>query len=258
MEPTLLTDLRDGIFTVTFHRPEKRNALNRQVLDELDRALTRAFADQAVRSILVTGSGQRAFVAGADISEFLEGPRDGGAALSARGQQLFQRLEDSPKPVLAAVNGFALGGGCELAMACHIRIASETARFGQPEVNLGLIPGYGGTQRLPRLVGAGRALELMMTGDIITADEAWRIGLVNRVVPAGELVDACRELLGRIQSRAPLALAALPGCVKAAFADPGDGYRTEREAFGELFSSSDLTEGATAFLEKRPASFRGK
>jgi enoyl-CoA hydratase len=258
MEQTLLTDLHDGIFTITFHRPEKRNALNRQVLDELDSALTRAFADQAVRSILVTGAGQRAFVAGADISEFLEGPRDGGAALSARGQQIFQRLEDSPKPVLAAVNGFALGGGCELAMACHIRIASETARFGQPEVNLGLIPGYGGTQRLPRLVGAGRALELMMTGDIITADEAWRIGLVNRVVPAGELVGACRELLGRIHSRAPLALAALPGCVKAAFSGPDDGYRTEREAFGELFSTSDLKEGATAFLEKRPPSFRGK
>lgn len=258
MEQTLLTDLQDGIFTITFHRPEKRNALNHQVLDELDRVLTRAFADQEVRSILVTGSGQRAFVAGADISEFLEGRRDGGAELAARGQQIFQRLEDSPKPVLAAVNGFALGGGCELAMACHIRVAAETAHFGQPEVNLGLIPGYGGTQRLPRLVGAGRALELMMTGDIIAADEAWRIGLVNRVVPAGELLSTSRELLGRIQSRAPLALAALPGCVKAAFLDPGEGYRTEREAFGKLFSTSDLQEGASAFLEKRPPSFRGK
>lgn len=258
MYQTLQTDLQQGIFTIRFHRPEKLNALNRQVLEELDQAITEGCADEAVKSLLVTGSGPKAFVAGADISEFLEGSRDQGAALSARGQRIFQRLEDAPKPVVAAVNGFALGGGCELAMACHIRIASDNARFGQPEVNLGLIPGYGGTQRLTRLVGPGRALELMMTGDIISAEEAWRIGLVNRVVPAAELLDACRELLGKIQAKAPLALARLPRCVKAAFHEGDQGYRTESEAFGELFGTADLTEGATAFLEKRPAAFQGK
>lgn len=256
MYQTLTTELTDGIFTLTFNRPEKMNALNRLVMEELADAIETIYRDEAVKSVLVTGSG-RAFIAGADISEFLELPSEEGSSLSGHGQRLFQRLEDAPKPVVAAVNGFALGGGCELAMACHIRIASEEARFGQPEVNLGLIPGYGGTQRLTRLVGPGRALELMMTGEIISGAEALRIGLVNRVVPASELMDACRELLKKIQQKAPLALAKLPGCVKAA-AEGEAGYQIETSAFAELFRSADLKEGASAFLEKRPPFFRGR
>lgn len=258
MYQTLKTDLQEGIFTITFNRPEKLNALNHLVLEELTEAIEDIYQNEAIKTVLITGSGPKAFVAGADISEFLRLSPEEGTQLSARGQRIFQRLEDSPKPVLAAINGFAVGGGCELAMACHIRIASEEAKFGQPEVNLGLIPGYGGTQRLTRLVGSGRALELMMTGEIISASEAYRIGLVNRVVPATELIKYSQELLAKIQLKAPLALAKLPGCVKAAYTEGGNGYRAESRAFEELFQTDDLREGASAFLEKRHPTFRGK
>jgi len=256
MYRNLLTELKDGIFTVIFNRPEKLNALNREVLEELADAVGQINENQAIKSVLLTGAGPKAFVAGADISEFLAYSPEEGAQLSERGQQILRRIESCPKPVLAAVNGYALGGGCELAMACHLRFAAEEARFGLPETGLGLIPGFGGTQRLTRLVGPGRALELMMTGDPISAAEAYRIGLVNRVVPGSDLLPAARELLLRIQQKAPLAVAKLPGCVLAA--REGDaGYRVEAEAFGTLFRSADLKEGASAFLEKRPPLFKG-
>ena len=178
---TLLTELTDGILTITINRPDKLNALNRKVLEELDRAITDLLADDAVHAAIITGSGHKAFVAGADISEFLQYSKESGSALARKGQDIFQRIEDAHKPIVAAVNGFALGGGCELAMACHFRLASENAKFGQPEVNLGLIPGYGGTQRLTRLVGRGKAIELMMTGHLVDAAEARTLGLINHV-----------------------------------------------------------------------------
>lgn len=254
---TLLTDLKEGIFTITINRPQKMNALNQVVMQELASAVQEIYENDDIKSVMLTGSGDKAFVAGADIAQFLELSPAEGTATAERGHRLFQRIEDCPKPFIAAVNGFALGGGCELAMACHFRLASDTAKFGQPEVNLGLIPGYGGTQRLTRLVGRGRALELMMTGDMISAEEAFRIGLVNRVVPSGELITSCTEILLKIQSKAPIAIRKLITCVNASF-HTQDGFETERLEFGYCFDTDDLKEGATAFLEKRKPLFKGR
>jgi enoyl-CoA hydratase len=254
----LLTfDVADRIATITVNRPDKLNALNDALMDELRTAIAEARRRRDVGAVLLTGAG-RAFVAGADIAELADQRAIEGKARSERGQRVFRRFETSPKPTLAAVNGFALGGGCELAMACHMRIASEAAKFGQPEVKLGIVPGYGGSQRLPRIVGKGRALQLLLTGEMIDAAEAYRIGLVNRVVPAAELMPAARALLTTILAQGPLAVA---HCIEAV--DRGldmgldDAIALEASYFGMLSATKDKEEGMRAFLEKRPATFTG-
>jgi enoyl-CoA hydratase len=254
----LLTfDVADRIATITVHRPDKLNALNDALIAELRTAIADARRRRDVGAVLLTGAG-RAFVAGADIAELEDQTAIEGKARAVRGQQVFRRFETSPKPTLAAVNGFALGGGCELAMACHLRIASDTAKFGQPEVKLGMVPGYGGSQRLPRLVGKGRALQLLLTGEIIDAAEAYRIGLVNKIVPAAELIPAARAMLATILAQGPLAVA---HCIEAV--DRGldmpldDAIALEASYFGLLSASADKAEGMRAFLEKRPATFTG-
>lgn len=252
-------DAATGILTLTLNRPAKLNALNAATIQELGQAIDQARADAGVRGILLTGSGEKAFVAGADIAELaaLSGP--GAQETAAFGQAVFRRFETSPKPVVAAVNGFALGGGCELAMACHLRVAAENARFGQPEVNLGLLPGYGGTQRLVQLVGKGKALELLLTADQIKADEALRLGLANHVVPQAELLDFCKALLLKIISKAPLAIGLTIDCVSTYFDQGGEaGFAAEAAAFGQAFETEDFREGTAAFLAKRPAVFTGK
>jgi enoyl-CoA hydratase len=258
MPTTLLFELNDGIARVTVNRPDKLNALNATVISELGDAVTRIETDAAVRGVILTGSGQKAFVAGADISELAaQGPLEG-KARSIVGQLVFRRLERCGKPVIAAVNGFALGGGCELAMACHIRIAAEHAKFGQPEVKLGIGPGYGATARLPRLVGRGRALELLLTGGMIDAAEAHRIGLVNRVVPADKLLAESEMLLRTILENGPLAIRACLEAVDAGL-DIGvdQALLLEANHFGLLSGSDDMREGTKAFLEKRKPVFRG-
>ncbi|MCC2547217.1 enoyl-CoA hydratase/isomerase family protein [Hymenobacter sp. BT175] len=255
----LLTDLdaTTGILTVTLNRPSKLNALNAATIEDIRSVMQQALDDQVVRGIILTGSGEKAFVAGADIAELAALDENKGRRAAEQGQEAFCMIEESTKPVIAAVNGFALGGGCELAMACHLRVASDNARFGQPEVNLGLIPGYGGTQRLPQLIGKAKALELLMTADMIKADEALRLGLVNHVVPQAELLPFCQQLLARILTKAPLALGLIIDAVNAHYDKEKHGYQTEANAFGRLFSSEDFKEGTQAFLEKRPAAFRG-
>jgi len=253
---TLLYDLRDGIALVTVNRPDKLNALNDAVITELGRVAVQAAEDRSVRAMILTGAGGKAFVAGADIGELVTCDPGRAETLSRKGSQLFRSLERCPKPVLAAVNGFALGGGCELAMACHLRIASENAKFGQPEVKLGITPGYGGTVRLPRLVGRGRALELLLSGGMIDAAEAYRIGLVNRVVPADDLLAESEKLLRGILENGPLAIAACLRMVDDQAALPLDDALTlESRRFGELAGTADFREGTTAFLEKRKPSF---
>jgi enoyl-CoA hydratase len=259
MYTTLLTDLADHIYTITINRPDKLNAINRTVMSELDEAVEEIYSNREIRSAIITGSGAKAFVAGADISEFLGLSREEGQALSAKGHGIFFRIEHSPKPIVAAVNGFALGGGCELAMACHFRLCSENARFGQPEVNLGLIPGYGGTQRLTALVGRSKALEWMLTGAMIDAQQALHAGLVNYVTPPGELLTRTKELLTAIGEKAPIAVARIIECVNRAAYEPGmESFVREQAAFGECFATEDMKEGASAFLEKRKAHFKGK
>ena len=255
---TLLFDLADGIARVTINRPDKLNALNATVIAELDDAAGRIERDGAVRAVLLTGSGSKAFVAGADIGEIGgQGAMDGQERARA-GQRMMRRLERCGKPVVAAINGFALGGGCELAMACHLRVAGENARFGQPEVKLGIGPGYGGTVRLPRLVGRGRALELLLTGAMIDAQEAWRIGLVNRVVPADRLLAESEQLLRTILENGPLAVRACLELVDAGLEMTADeALRLEASWFGLLSATADMREGTKAFLEKRKAAFTG-
>jgi enoyl-CoA hydratase len=248
----------DRVATITVNRPDKLNALNDATIRVLGEAIDRARADDTVGGVILTGAG-RAFVAGADIAEFAAQTPIEGRERALRGQVVFRRYETSPKPTIAAVNGFALGGGCELAMSCHLRIASETAKFGQPEVKLGIGPGYGGTQRLPRLVGKGRALQLLLTGEMIDAAEAFRIGLVNRVVPAAELLDTATALMKQMIANGPLALAA---CIEAV--DRGleatldDGLLLEAVQFGVLSGTSDMREGTQAFLAKRTPAFMGR
>src|SRR6266567_8733034 len=246
---TLLFDLRDAIAFITINRPDKLNALNDQVVDELADAAERVATEDAIKGAILSGAGQKAFVAGADIADLAkQGPFDG-KARALRGQAMLRRLETCGKPVIAAVNGYALGGGCELAMACHLRIASDAAKFGQPEVKLGIAPGYGGTQRLARLVGKGRALQLLLTGEMIDAQEAYRIGLVNRVVAAAELIPVATTMLRQILANGPLAVAHCIDVVNRGLDAPLDeALSLEATAFGLLAGTDDKREGTRAFL----------
>jgi len=256
MYKTLLTEIETGIFIITINRPDKLNALNKDVFNDLDKVTDEIYQNREIKSAIITGAGSKAFVAGADISEFLTLDASQASQLSTRGHRVFDKIEDSPKPIVAAVNGFALGGGCELALACHFIYASENAKFGQPEVNLGLIPGYGGTQRLTQLVGRNRALELLMSGNMISAKEAMDCGLVNKVFPAEELLPKTKEILSLIQTKAPIAVAKVIECVNN-FDHTRQGYDLEIKKFGECFATEDAKEGAAAFLEKRKANFKG-
>lgn len=258
MFENLLLVNENGILTITVNRPEKRNALNMRTMQELEAAFQLVRTDESVRGVIVTGAGDKAFVAGADISEIARLNIEEAHAFAAKGQRIFRGIELCPKPVIAAVNGFALGGGCELAMACHMRVAAESAQFGQPEVNLGIIPGYGGTQRLSRLIGRGKALELMLTADMISAAEALQLGLVNHVTASAEAaMEKAREILLKIIKKAPVAIAQIIRAADAAFL-PADGYATEAEAFAACCQTEDFKEGTQAFLEKRQARFTGK
>lgn len=253
----ILTSLENGILTITINQPKKLNALSKGVFDDLDAAVKEVYSNDEITGVIITGAGDKAFVAGADISEFSGLTKADGKRLAARGQDVFNAIEGSPKPFIAAVNGFALGGGCELAMACHMRVANENARFGQPEVNLGLIPGYGGTQRLIQLIGKGKAMELLMTADMIKSDEALRLGLVNHVVASEELLGKCAEILQKIATKAPLAIAKVIECGNAYFTDGVNGLEFEIDKFGECCETEDFIEGASAFIEKRKAEFKG-
>jgi enoyl-CoA hydratase len=255
----LLLDVQDRIATISLNRPDKLNALNEQTIRELGEAVDEALSRDDVGGIIITGVGEKAFVAGADIAELAKmGPVDG-VEVSRMGQRVFRRIELSRKPVIAAVNGFALGGGCELALACHLRIASENAQFGLPEVKLGIIPGYGGTLRLPRIVGKGRALELMLTAQFVKADEAYRIGLANRVVPQAELMETVRKTMQTILANGPIAVGLAIECATRGMEmSVDDGLALESNLFGLLAATDDMREGMSAFLEKRKADFKGR
>ncbi|MGN6540112.1 MAG: enoyl-CoA hydratase/isomerase family protein [Ginsengibacter sp.] len=256
MYSTILTNLENHIFTITINRPDKLNALNQTVLNELSSAMDKANSDVQIKAAIITGAGEKAFVAGADIAEFVGVKDDKGALLSKKGQDIFFKIENCPKPVIAAVNGFALGGGCELAMACHFRIASTNAKFGQPEVNLGLIPGYGGTQRLTMLVGKGKAMEMMMSGNMIEADEAKALGLVNYVESPENLLAKTKEILKTILTKSPVAVSKVIAAVNAFYDKQKNGFDEEANLFGSVFASEDKKEGTAAFLEKRKPVFK--
>ncbi|HLL44993.1 MAG TPA: enoyl-CoA hydratase-related protein [Segetibacter sp.] len=258
MYQTLLTSLENQIFTITINRSDKLNAINNTVMTELGAVIDEVYENSEIKSAIITGSGHKAFAAGADIGEFLGLTIEQGKYLAQKGQDVFQKIENCPKPVVAAVNGFALGGGHELAMACHFRIASHNAKFGQPEVNLGLIPGYGGTQRLVQLIGKGRAIEMMITGNMIDANMAWQYGLVNHVVPLEELLDKAKSILSVINSKAPLAVSKCIQAANAVFDETKNGYQVEMDGFGNCFGTEDMKEGTAAFLEKRKAEFKGR
>ena len=253
------TDLREGLLIVTIDRPKVLNALNAQTVEEIHQAFAAARNDENVKAVIVTGGGEKAFVAGADINELAQKTPITGKETSERGQAVLSFIERFPKPVIAAINGFALGGGCELALACHIRIASEKAQIGLPEVTLGIIPGYGGTQRMARLLGKGKALELICTGDRIGAADAERIGLVNKVVPADQLMSVAEEMARKMMSRGPLAIrAAIEAVIRGGEMPFEEGQFLEATLFGLLCASDDTKEGMNAFLEKRPARFKGR
>jgi len=254
----LLLDVDDsGIATVTVNRPDKMNALNSEVLNELDELFKDLQTRDNVAGILVTGAGDKAFVAGADIKELTDLNSFRGTVVSEHGQQVFKRIETTSKPVIAVINGYALGGGLELAMACHLRVADKNARFGLPEVGLGLIPGYGGTQRLAHIVGKARALEIILTGNFIKADVALTFGLINRLSAEGDSMNEARNLIDQILQNGPLAIQSAIESVNASMGDHEAGYRFEAEAFGALCDTSDFKEGTEAFLEKREAKFTG-
>jgi enoyl-CoA hydratase len=264
MYTTILTNLQNGIFTITINRPEKLNALNKQVFTDLDNAIDEVYQNEEIKTAIITGAGEKAFVAGADIMEFAALSKEDAMQLAKRGQDVFFKIENCKKPIVAAVNGFALGGGCELAMACHFRIASDNAKFGQPEVNLGLIPGYGGTQRLTQLVGKGKSMELQMTAQLVNATEALQMGLINHVTTPENLIEKTTALLVTIMSKAPIAISKIIECVNvsvvsdSAYTNGKSGYDKEVEAFGECAITEDMKEGTAAFLEKRKANFIGK
>lgn len=258
MSETVILTHSDGVAVLTLNRPDKLNALNAELLEQLESMLYSVQTDRSIRVVVITGSGPKAFAAGADIAELNAQDAYSGRLFAERGQRVFNLIERLGKPVIAAVNGFALGGGCELAMACHIRFASDNARFGQPEINLGIIPGYGGTQRLPRLVGPAKALELILSGDLVPAADALTVGLVNRVYPATELLNATMTFATSLATKAPLALTA---CLEAVqLADDTsmlEGLHGEANLFGRICGTHDFKEGTQAFVEKRQATFTG-
>lgn len=254
----LIIKVEDNILFVTINRENKLNALCRELISELKTAIQRIYDEPELKGVIITGKGDKAFAAGADIAEFIGLDKAEAKTLAAKGHEVFNMIENAPKPVIAAVNGFALGGGCELAMACHIRIAGETAKFGQPEVNLGIIPGYGGTQRLTQLIGKGRAFELLMTGKIINGAEAYRMGLVNQLGHNDTLLQNATEMIDLIATKAPVAITKVIESVNAAFNNEINGLNFEIDAFADCAATEDFKEGATAFLEKRRANFKGK
>ncbi len=255
----ILITSENGIGQITINRPTKLNALNKATIQELHDALESLEANENIRVIIITGEGEKAFVAGADISEFASFSVEEGAQLAAQGHELlFDFVENLKKPVIAAVNGFALGGGLELAMACHFRIASDNAKMGLPEVSLGVIPGYGGTQRLPQLIGKGRAMEMLMTAGMISSEEAFRAGLVNHVVPQAELLDFTKGIAAKIMRNSPYAIGRAIKAINANFKEGVNGFETEIRNFGKCFGTEDFKEGTTAFLEKRKPEFTGK
>ncbi len=255
----ILLDNQDGVLVLTINREKAYNALNQATLAEMRHVFEKG-ADEVenLKGIIITGAGAKAFVAGADIKEFIGINEENGRALAQNGQDIFFLIERFHKPVIAAVNGFALGGGCELAMACHMRVAGEKAKFGQPEVNLGLIAGYGGTQRLTQLIGKAKSMELHLTGDMLKADEALSLGLVNYVVPQGEEVAKAKEIIEKIATKAPLAIAKAIACINAHYDETVDGFAYEIAQFQACTTTEDFKEGATAFIEKRKANFKGK
>lgn len=256
---SIKVEIEEGLAVITLTRPKALNALNDEMITELGQAFTEMEQDETTRVVIITGDGEKAFVAGADIKELQQADSAGAKIISEKGHVLFAQIETSDIISIAAVNGFALGGGCELAMACDIRYASDSARLGQPEITLGIIPGYGGTQRFPRLAGSGKALELLLTGDMVKADEALRIGLVDGVFPSDDLQSAAKKLAAKILSKAPLAVAAIKRCVRQGIEESLTvGCAIETAEFSAIFATDDKNEGTTAFLEKRPAKFTGK
>ncbi|PKH66811.1 enoyl-CoA hydratase [Flavobacterium sp. ALD4] len=255
----ILVAKENSIATITINRPTKLNALNTETIQELHKAFQELEQNPETRVVILTGSGEKAFVAGADIAEFADFSVEEGVQLAAQGQDiLFNFVENLKTPVIAAVNGFALGGGLELAMACHFRIASDNAKMGLPEVSLGVIPGYGGTQRLPQLIGKGRAMEMIMTAGMVTSDDAYRMGLVNHVVPQAELMDFCKGIAQKIMRNSPLAISSAIKSINSNYKDGENGFETEIKSFGKCFATEDFKEGTTAFLEKRKAVFTGE
>lgn len=255
----ILTDVKGGVLHLTVNREDKMNALNFETLDELKTIFEEAADKKEIKAVIITGSGEKAFVAGADISEISSLNEVNARKFSENGQEIFSMIENCHKPVIAVTNGYTLGGGCELAMACHMRIATANAKFGQPEVNLGIIPGYGGTQRLTILIGRGKANELMMTGDMIGAEEAKSLGLVNYVLPTKEEALAkAEEIIAKILSKAPLAIGMIIDCVNSSFLPDENGFQTEANSFARCVKSGDYKEGTSAFLEKRQPHFKGE
>lgn len=254
----LLLSSEDSILTITINRESKLNALNTETLSELKEVITEVYDDKSVQGVILTGSGEKAFVAGADISEFSQLNEMNARKFAEEGQEIFQLIENCHTPVVAVVNGFALGGGCELAMACHMRIATSSARFGQPEVNLGILPGYGGTQRLTQLIGKARAFEYLLTADMLNAEQALNYGLANHVAQDKDSAMAkALEILKKIASKAPIATGLVIDCVNAVFNGEENGYQTEANAFSRCCGTNDFREGASAFMDKRPANFTG-
>lgn len=259
MYKNLITENKNGILFITINREDKLNALNIELLQELKQIVQSVYADNQIKGALLTGIGTKAFAAGADIAEFSKFSEQEGVQLSLAGHEIFNSIENCPKPFIALVNGFCLGGGCELAMACHMRIATENAKFGQPEVNLGIIPGYGATQRLVQLIGKAKALELLMTADMIKADEAKSLGLVNHVFSSiEEATVKCEEIITKIASKGPVAIAKIVECVNAYYDKNQNGFQKESALFGWCMTTEDFKEGTTAFIEKRKAVFKGK
>jgi enoyl-CoA hydratase len=254
----IITEIKEGILVITINRESKLNALTISTLKEIKAAMEAAAATNGLKGIVITGAGPKAFAAGADIAEFAHFTVEEATRMSADGHEVMNIIENGPKPVIAAVNGFALGGGCELAMACHLRVASENAKFGQPEVNLGVPPGYGGTQRMVQLVGKGRALEMLLSGDAIDAKRALEIGLVNYVVPQEELWNKCKEIIDKVSQKSPVAVRKVINCVNDHFRPNVNGMQREIYEFGDAFGTEDFKEGTDAFLNKRKANFTGK